>query len=277
MPGQDGIMIADPNTIGALGLIFILGLRHGLDPDHIAVIDNMTFLAIEERPSLAPWIGTLFALGHSLSVGVVALGVSWLAGWFSWPDWLGFVVDIMIVFMLLVVGTLNLRALMRVAQYRPAGWRQFLLPARLRSTSHPIAVVSVGALFGLVFDTTTQAAAWGSAAASGGGLWATLSIVGSFATGMLLIDTMDSQIVARLLRADRDPAQARRYRRNVGWLIVILSYAMAIYCILGLYDETYSFGDDAYTAVGTMLAIAVIVCALVAWKTSYPENSVTHT
>ncbi len=26
-----------------LGLIFLLGLRHGVDPDHIAVIANLTF------------------------------------------------------------------------------------------------------------------------------------------------------------------------------------------------------------------------------------------
>ena len=37
----------------ALGLVFLLGLRHGLDPDHIAVIDNLTFPAAEERPRLA--------------------------------------------------------------------------------------------------------------------------------------------------------------------------------------------------------------------------------
>ncbi|KPF91586.1 nickel permease [Novosphingobium sp. AAP83] len=259
-------MLPDPNTVGALGLIFVLGLRHGLDPDHIAVIDNMTFLAAEERPQLAPWIGTLFALGHSMSVGGVALGVSWMAGWFTFPAWLGVAVDVAIVAMLLAVGTLNLKALIGTDHYVPAGWRQALLPSCLRSTSHPMAVVAVGALFGLVFDTTTQAAAWGSIAATGGGLSATFAIIASFATGMLLIDTLDSQIVAQLLRTEQDPKQVRRYRRGVGWLIVALSYAMAIYCAIGLFTEELSFGDAAYTALGIGAALAVAFSAMSGWR-----------
>ena len=59
----------------ALGLTFLLGLRHGLDPDHIAIIDGFAFRAAEERPGLAPWVGTLFATGHSISGRVMASAV----------------------------------------------------------------------------------------------------------------------------------------------------------------------------------------------------------
>jgi high-affinity nickel-transport protein len=77
--------IANNGTF-ALVLIFLLGLRHGLDPDHIVVIDNLTFRAIDERPGWARWIGTLFAIGHSLSVAIVAIGVALVAGRISWPE-----------------------------------------------------------------------------------------------------------------------------------------------------------------------------------------------
>ena len=49
--------MTDPSfALPALGLMFVLGLRHGLDPDHVAVIDNIVFRMVEERPRLyRPW------------------------------------------------------------------------------------------------------------------------------------------------------------------------------------------------------------------------------
>lgn len=239
-------------------LLFILGLRHGLDPDHIAVVDNLTFRAVEERPGLAPWVGTLFALGHSLSVALVALLVSSLAGLFETPTWIGPLVDWAVVGLLLLVGSLNLRALRSNQTYRPIGWRQGLIPGALRQTSHPAAIIAIGAIFGLVFDTVTQAAAWGAAAAAGGGLIETLAVVGVFAAGMVLTDTVDSQIVARLLRTQGNAVRVARYRRGIGWLIVALSFGMAFYALAGLIGVNIALGDTAFTLVGAIMAASVI-------------------
>ena len=38
--------------IPGLSLMFMLGLRHGFDPDHIAIIDSMAYRALGERPRL---------------------------------------------------------------------------------------------------------------------------------------------------------------------------------------------------------------------------------
>ena len=89
----------------ALVLIFLLGLRHGFDPDHIVVIDNLTFQSIDERPAWARWTGTLFAIGHSLSVAMVAIGVAVIAGEIVWPEWIAVAVDWAVVGLLLLVGT----------------------------------------------------------------------------------------------------------------------------------------------------------------------------
>ena len=51
-----------------LSLIFLLGLRHGLDPDHIAIIDGISMRLTQQKNKLAPWVGTLFALGHGLVI-----------------------------------------------------------------------------------------------------------------------------------------------------------------------------------------------------------------
>src|ERR1700751_6321249 len=56
-----------PVLLGTAALAYSLGLRHGLDPDHIAAIYNVTRRLMQEgkRPVAA---GFFFALGHSTGV-----------------------------------------------------------------------------------------------------------------------------------------------------------------------------------------------------------------
>lgn len=244
----------------ALWLMFVLGLRHGLDPDHVAVIDNIVFRTVDQRPRLAVWTGTLFALGHSFSVAAVAVGVSLAAGAFSMPEWVAGLVDGAVVALLLLVGTMNLRALLRQGDYTPVGWRTRLVPRQLRDSTHPAAVVAIGVIFGLVFDTATQAAAWGAAATAEGGTTAALAIALTFAAGMLLADTLDSQIVGRLLRKTERPAAViRRYRRGVGWLVVSLSYGMAGYAIVEAIGINIALSDTAFSLLGLGAAASVVM------------------
>src|SRR3984893_11024941 len=59
-----------PVLLGTAVLAYSLGLRHAIDPDHIAAIDNVTRKLMQEgkRPVA---VGLFFALGHS-TVGVLA-------------------------------------------------------------------------------------------------------------------------------------------------------------------------------------------------------------
>lgn len=244
----------------ALWLMFVLGLRHGLDPDHVAVIDNIVFRMVDTRPRLAPWTGTFFAAGHSLSVAAVAVGVSLAAGAFGLPAWTASMIDAAVIGLLLIVGTLNLRALLRSAVYVPVGWRTGLVPRRMRASTHPGAIVAIGAVFGLVFDTATQAAAWGAAATVKGGTPAALAIAAMFAAGMLLADTLDSQIVARLLRTTGgSAAPVHRYRRAVGWLVVALSFGTAGYALAEVAGMDGTLSDTAFTAIGVGGAAGIVI------------------
>ena len=69
----------------ALALIFLLGMRHGLEPDHLAAVDGLTLRSQAASPRWAPWMGALFALGHGLCVlaivAVAALASGVLPGW----------------------------------------------------------------------------------------------------------------------------------------------------------------------------------------------------
>ncbi len=203
-------------ALPTLALMFALGLRHGLDPDHVAVIDTIVFRMVDERPRRSSWTSTLFAIGHSLAVGAVAIGVAMLAGQVPLPRWLGSVIDAMVVPLLLLVGTLNLATLLRPGDYAPVCRRGRLLPASLRTSTRTAAVLATGIVFGLVFDTVTQAMASGAAASTRGGIAGAAAIALAFAVGMTLSDTPDSRIVSRPLGSSRHSnGIVQRYRRAV--------------------------------------------------------------
>jgi len=75
-----------PVLLGAAVLACSLGLRHGLDPDHIAAIDNVTSKLMQagKRPVA---VGFLLALGHFAVVVLasiaIALAASALTGRFA--------------------------------------------------------------------------------------------------------------------------------------------------------------------------------------------------
>jgi high-affinity nickel-transport protein len=240
-------------------LMFVLGLRHGLDPDHIACIDGLTWRTIEHDTRLAPWVGTLFALGHGLLVTVIAAGVSQLTHSVPIPDRVVEVFNWLPTALLIMVGTLNLRLLLRAGgAYQPTGWKMKLIPARLRNHSNPLAIVLIGVLFATVFDTATQASAWGYVATSKGGIMAALSAGLLFTAGMLITDTLDSRLLCRIARRADGAEMSRRYRRNVGWLIVCLSYGVAGYNVAKAAMPEIEIDDTAYSLAGLLLLMILI-------------------
>ncbi len=62
-----------------VALAFVLGLKHGLDADHLATIDGLTRFNARERPGMARWCGVLFSLGHGAVVIGIAITVGTLA------------------------------------------------------------------------------------------------------------------------------------------------------------------------------------------------------
>ena len=78
-----------PGDFGNLAMIILLmGMRHGLDADHLAAIDGLVRYNAQSRPRLARAAGVLFALGHGLVLAGFAVGMSTLARVWSAPQWL---------------------------------------------------------------------------------------------------------------------------------------------------------------------------------------------
>lgn len=249
-------------SFSGLALMFVLGLRHGFDPDHIAMIDSMAYRSLETRPRMAPWIGTWFALGHGLTVTVIAVIFGAMAGSMKLPAALSALLEWLPIALLILVGTLNLRGLLKPAPYSATGWKMRFVPQRLQNSSHPLAIFLVGIVFALVFDTATQAAAWGYAASAHSGSAMALLVGLVFTAGMVLTDTLDGRLMVRMLRHLAGRSEAQAYRRKIGWVIVFLSYGIALYGIATHFLPALALGETMLTLAGCALFAGLLLAYL---------------
>ena len=181
--------------LGLAALVFLLGLRHGFDPDHLVAIDGLT------RSSRSRWNGLFFSLGHGVVVTLVGLAVAIAATEWRSPAWLQPLGACISISVLVVLGVANLVILFRTPGDRPvplAGLRSRWFTRQLERTSHPAFIASIGAAFALSFDTITHALAFSlTGAARAGWLFATLlGLV--FTLGMVLVDALNGLWVARM-------------------------------------------------------------------------------
>src|SRR5258705_2948016 len=74
--------------LALVGVVFLLGLKHGLDPDHLAAIDGLTRFNARERPALSRWSGLLFSAGHGVVGTLVAIAAATVGNAWETPAWL---------------------------------------------------------------------------------------------------------------------------------------------------------------------------------------------
>lgn len=207
-----------PVLLGTALLAYSFGLRHAVDADHIAAIDNVTRKLMQDgkRPVA---VGFMFSLGHS---AVVVFGAAAIAGAAlalqhrldavrNIGSVIGTLVSAFFLFAIAIVNLIVLRsiyrAFVRVRRGEPyveedfdmlLGNRGFLsrfFRPMFKLISRSWHMFPLGFLFGLGFDTATEIGLLGiSAAEASKGLsfWAILVFPILFAAGMSLIDTTDN-------------------------------------------------------------------------------------
>jgi len=210
-------MPADP--LGLAALVFLLGLRHGFDPDHLVAIDGLA------RSNRRRWNGLFFSLGHGAVVTLVGLAVALAATEWRAPDELRELGVWTSVSVLLVLGLANLAMLFRTPADRGVpliGLRSRWFARKLAGASHPVFIAAIGAAFALSFDTLSHALAFSLTGATLAG-WFFATVLGLvFTLGMVLTDALNGWWVARMVeRADR---RARRASR-------VMSAAIALLCL----------------------------------------------
>ena len=194
-------------------LVFLLGLKHGFDADHLAAIDGLTRYNARERRPFARYCGALFSLGHGLVVVTIAIAVGLASERWSAPEWLELSGAWISIGFLTLIGIVNLRAVLGAAPHEvvaPVGIKGRFL-GRLNQAGRPWSVALVGSLFALSFDTISQSALFALTAAQFGGLEHALTLGLLFVLGMLVTDGINGLWISRLIaRADQIAVIASR-------------------------------------------------------------------
>jgi len=237
------------NNLSALLMLLILGLRHGLDPDHITVIDNYTYRLHENKNTWSRWVGTLFTLGHGVMVTLIALTLSYLKNRFEVPSWVDFLLNWLPMVLLLIMGIGNVISLSQAKIGNSLNVKKHLIPKFLDKNLNPFTVFLTGLIFGFIFDTSSQIAAFGLAV-SGTHHWL-FSVIGGvvFSTGLIFTGTVDSYLLSKLLKTfDRNKIQKHRFKLNV--LITILCFIIPIYKIGTVFKPNLELTDLQNNLVG---------------------------
>jgi high-affinity nickel-transport protein len=257
--------------MSGLAVMIFLGMRHALDPDHVATVDDMAFGLIDRSPNLAPWVGSLFALGHGAVVPAIARGAGALGTRLTPSGAAATVIEWSPVALLLVVGTMNLVALLRTEEFKPVGLKSRFLPRSMRENSHPAMVLLVGVLFALALDSIVQAATWGYAAAQAGGVGAAGLVGTIFTGGMVVTATLYGHVVCRVLTTAAASDNARRIRRAIGWFTVALAYGVAACAVGSAFWPSLGLEEAASTLLGLPMVVAMLgAWGVLRWRARRP-------
>jgi high-affinity nickel-transport protein len=236
--------------LSGIMLMLMLGLRHGFDPDHIAIIDGVGVRYAVTKPWIAKWAGTLFALGHGAVVTCVAVMISRFSHTWDFPQQIWNIFDLMPGLLLIALGFMNMRMLKTQNHFHPQGWKMFFVPGKLKNSSHPLAIVMIGVLFAMVFDTNTQAAAWAYTATTQLNTQNALILGGSFTIGMIITDTLDSRILYTLMLQSSENDNVLNYRKALGWIIVYVSFLIGGYKIMVFLMPALALREPFLTMTG---------------------------
>ncbi len=210
-----------PLLIGTSVIAYSFGLRHAVDADHIAAIDNVTRKLMQEgkRPA---GVGFFFSLGHSTIVVLASVGIAFAASAIqkNFPQFrqvggvIGTSVSAGFLFVIALANMVILRDVYRSFKEVKKGgvyneqslndlldqrglmgrfFRPFFKLIRQSWHMYPL-----GFLFGLGFDTATEIGLLGITAAEatkGLPVWSILIFPALFTAGMSLVDTTDGVLM----------------------------------------------------------------------------------
>jgi len=212
---------------GLVLMVFLLGLRHGMDPDHLAAVDGLARHNARDRPRVARWSGCLFSLGHGAIVTLIAGFVAATLHDGAAPQWLERLGAWISIVFLLGLGIVNVVAVLRTPaerMVRPAGFKGRWL-GRIAETGHPAVIAMIGAAFALSVDTVSQAALFSLTAVHLAGWPSSVALGLVFTLGMTATDGLNGAWAARMVeRADR---RARVASRVMGLAIALLGIGIA--------------------------------------------------
>ena len=279
-------------------LAYAFGLRHAVDADHIAAIDNSTRKLMQDgqRPVA---VGTFFSLGHSTVVVALSVLIALSAGIVSAipaAERIGSLIGTVVsATFLLVIGLINLAVLLDIwkmfrvvregGEYSEESLEDFLnnrgLMARLlrpalRLVRRSWHMYPLGFLFGLGFDTASEVALLGLAATSGAGgvpVGYILILPALFAAGMCAVDTTDGVLMLGAYGwAYVKPVRKLYYNLNITLVSVIIDFAIGGIEVLGIVATEFRLTGGVWSFVTGLdfglVGIGVIGLFVASWGIS---------
>jgi nickel/cobalt transporter (NiCoT) family protein len=291
-----------PTLLGTAVLAYVLGLRHAVDADHIAAIDNVVRKLMQEgkRPVA---VGLFFSLGHSLvvalAVAAIATAAFALRRHFHEFKLIGSIIGTATsAFFLLAIAAINLvvlrgvwRSFLRARRGEPVAEHELdlLLSGRgllarifrplFRMVSKSWQMFPIGFLFGLGFDTATEISLFTVAAsqASDGLTLGTVMIFPAlFAAGMTLLDTTDSVLMVGAYGwAFLNPLRKIWYNLTITAVSVVVAVLIGSVEALGLIAGKLGFEGAFWSMIGDLnggianFGYLVVGIFLASWALSY--------
>lgn len=280
-----------PAALSVALLAYLFGLRHAVDADHIAAIDNATRKLSNEGKS--PFTaGMWFSLGHAsvvlIACLIFAMTTQPLQQMFPGVKEVGGVISTLIsgAFLLLLAWA-NSRTLWQCFRQRQRLLRgdgkldheshhhgvmtRLCAPLfRMVSKSHHLFLI--GFLFGIGFDTATEVAIFGMSANHAAGGEAMLHIMLMpllFTAGMMLIDTTDGVMMLKLYRWSQfDPLRSLNYTLAISSLSIVVAFAIGCYevsTVLQLNTLISPALDGIMEAVLSQMGWVLIITSMGVW------------
>jgi len=289
-----------PTVLATALLAWVFGLRHAVDADHIAAIDNVV-RKLMQTGGAPHSVGLYFALGHSTVVVaatiLLALGVVSLGGDSLLKEIGGLIGTSVSAMFLLVIAAINLvifvglwrtfRAAREQGVHDAEGLERLLANrgvfARLlgplfRLVTKPWHMYPLGFLFGLGFDTATEIGLLSisaTEAARGASVADILVFPALFASGMALVDTADSALMVSAYRwAFVDPLRKLWYNLTITGASVAVALLIGGIEALGLAADRLGLSGGVWTLVDGLneslanVGFAVIALFVIAWLVS---------
>jgi nickel/cobalt transporter (NiCoT) family protein len=290
-----------PLMLGSAFLAYGFGLRHAVDADHIAAIDNVTRKLMQEgkRPVA---VGFFFALGHSLvvilaSAAIAATTMAFADRFDTFKDVGGTVGTLVSTLFLLAIAAMNLvilRGVWRSFRHVRAGGAfaaedfDLLLNSRgllarlfrplFRMVTSAWLMFPLGFLFGLGFDTATEVGLLGMSATQVGqglSLWSIMVFPALFAAGMALIDTTDGVLMLGAYNwAFVRPMRKLYYNLVITAVSVVVAVLIGGIEGLGLIGDKLGMSGWFWSGVGALnenfngLGFVIIAVFVLAWAGS---------
>jgi high-affinity nickel-transport protein len=267
-----------PILFGMTFLAYTFGLRHAIDADHIAAIDNVTRKLMQDgkRPVS---VGFYFSFGHSTIVFIAAFVAYWTASTaekhFKFLNDIGGIIGTCVsAFFLFAIALINMLILRGV--YREfkqvskgggyseqttdmlmgGGFLARLLGPLFRALSQPWQMFPIGFLFGLGFETATEIALLGisaSAGAKGVSLQDVMVLPALFGAGMTLVDTTDGILMLGAYGwAFLKPIRKLYYNMTITFVSVLVAFIVGGVEVVGLFKDQFNLSGGVWDFIGML-------------------------